>query len=306
MFLQNNGRVGIGTSTLAPGRLLQVGSQDINGSEGMIRFGSRSPSGGSARTWDIGVPQTLDVSVTGPGYSFVVDDPGINSGPEMCIRWNNGYVGFNTTAPPFPLTVQNDGNTAMGMTRSDGKYAYFGRNGNALYLALNSSVWSAGERYALYDGDSNWDFGSDRKLKKDIVDVESVFDRAMQVRVRRFRWKDDAPGSKHMLGVIAQELQPLFPEMVGEMESPSTHEKSLTVGYGDFAVIAIKALQEFKKSHDEELATLKSQIAELEKQNKELLSKDKERDKRLSAIEDMLRSQSRPEVKQAAFVIDGK
>ena len=94
--------------------------------------------------------------------------------------------------------------------------------------------------------------------------------------VRRFRWKDAEDDSKHMLGVVAQELQPLFPDMVTEREHPETQEKHLTVGYGDFGVIAIKAIQELKASHDEELKSLRAELAEVKAQLKEVLAAAKQ------------------------------
>jgi type II secretory pathway component PulM len=74
-----------------------------------------------------------------------------------------------------------------------------------------------------------------------------------------------------MIGVIAQELQPLFPDMVSETENPETREKNLSVGYGDFAVIAIKAIQEIKAQQDAEVKDLKAQVAALKAQMKEVL-----------------------------------
>jgi hypothetical protein len=126
-------------------------------------------------------------------------------------------------------------------------------------------------RYASYDGDSNWDFNSDRKLKKDITDATPVLERALKVQVRTFRWKGGPTEGPKMIGVIAQELQPLFPDMVSETENPETREKNLSVGYGDFAVIAIKAIQEIKAQQDAEVKDLKAQVAALKAQMKEVL-----------------------------------
>lgn len=151
-----------------------------------------------------------------------------------------------------------------------------GRAGNYAFVGLNNHRLGAEFRYASYDGDSNWDFYSDRKLKKDIVDAEPMLQRALKVQVRRFRWKDGADDSRHMLGVIAQEVQPLFPDLVSETEHPQTHEKSLMVGYGDFAVIAIKAIQELKASHDEEVRQLRSELADLKSQIKDVLAAAKQ------------------------------
>jgi hypothetical protein len=157
------------------------------------------------------------------------------------------------------------------LLRPDGRYAQFTRDSANLVLSLNLSYHNAGHRYALYNGDANWDFGSDRKLKKDIVDAQPVLERALKVQVRNFRWKDSATNSRPMIGVIAQELQPLFPDMVSEFNDPQTKETVLTVGYGDFAVVAIKAIQELKAQHDAEVSDLRAQMADLKAQMKQVL-----------------------------------
>ena len=149
-------------------------------------------------------------------------------------------------------------------------------NNGFAFVGLNNHRVGASFNFASYDGDSNWDFYSDRRLKKDIVDAEPMLERALKVQVRRFRWKESEGDSKHMLGVIAQEVQPLFPDMVGEQENPQSHEKHLTVGYGDFGVIAIKAIQELKASHDEEVRQLRSELAELKSQLKDVLAAAKQ------------------------------
>lgn len=146
----------------------------------------------------------------------------------------------------------------------------FRSNGGGHFRLNGTHTHGSGERTATYDGDSNWDFGSDRRLKKDIVDAEPMLDRALKVPVRRYRWKDEDTTATHKLGVIAQEVQPLFPEMVGNFQDPDTDATTLTVGYSDFGMIAIKAIQEFKAQYDADLARLKAEMADLARENAEL------------------------------------
>jgi hypothetical protein len=99
------GNVGIGTTS--PGKRLQVGSNTIPNSEGMIRLGSRSGTNGSNRIWDIGVPETDGVS-SGIGYSFIIDDTQNFNEVEFMVKFDTGNVGIGTITPEAKLTV--DGN----------------------------------------------------------------------------------------------------------------------------------------------------------------------------------------------------
>ncbi len=169
------------------------------------------------------------------------------------------------------LFVRHPSHPQVQLLRPDGRYAQFYRDGATLYLGLNLSNHDNNHRQATYNGDANWDFSSDRKLKKQIVDAEPVLDRALKVQVRTFRWKDSDDSMPKMIGVIAQELEPLFPDMVTTNQDRQTGESHLAVGYGDFAVIAIKAIQEFKAQHDAEVKDLKAQVADLRTQMKDVL-----------------------------------
>lgn len=203
------------------------------------------------------------------GYVRIVS----NSADRLTIRPDDVYVHSRLTAVNG-VTVD----TGYGRTlevagywlrvldaNSKAKYADWWRDANSMRFEIGggTSQGGAATRYVTYDGDSNWDFSSDRKLKKDIVNAEPMLERALKVQVRRYRWKDEASEAKHKLGVIAQEVQPLFPDLVSEQTNKDGDQSSLAVGYGDFALIAVKAIQELKQQHDAEMADLKRQVAEL-------------------------------------------
>jgi len=94
---EGGGNVGIGVTS--PQRRLQIGDNTEPNSEGMIRLASRSGTQGSNRIWDIGVPET-DGDSSGIGYSFIIDDTGLGSEPEVMVKWGTGAVGIGTTDIP--------------------------------------------------------------------------------------------------------------------------------------------------------------------------------------------------------------
>ncbi len=281
-------------------------------------FGSVGVAGNNYIDLGTGVTKQTDAGRIGYG-TFIANSLNIVGGGTTGSNrrldiWNEGGAFFNgaVNAPSFsgnlnadqlasgtvpiariPSNVHRDGNPltvfSWGIrTRySSTRYADWWRDVRSMRFELGGNNVhndsASAVRYVVYDGDSNWDFSSDRKLKKDIQDAEPVLERALQVQVRRYRWKDEADDAKLKLGVIAQEVQPLFPDMVGESSNKDGTETSLTVGYGDFAVIAIKAIQELHARHEaekaameSELAILKAQMAEVRAQMKEVLQASQE------------------------------
>lgn len=145
------------------------------------------------------------------------------------------------------------------------RFVDYNRHANGFSFTMyGANYHNSGTRTVTYDGDNNWDFSSDRRLKKDIEDAEPMLERALKIPVRRYRWNDEDERAKHKLGVIAQEVQPLFPDLVGQHADREGGEPVLTVGYSDFGLIAIKALQELAARHQSEAAELREQLRKQE------------------------------------------
>ena len=125
---------------------------------------------------------------------------------------------------------------------------------------MGAGAW----RTASYDGDSNWDFYSDRRLKKDIASAEPMLDSLMRVNFVRYHWNEDASTNTLKFGVIAQELQPIFPLMVKTGIEPNCKEERFTVAYTEFATVACKSIQELKIRTDAQLAERDAKIKALE------------------------------------------
>lgn len=247
---------------------------------GFIGVDGRSPD------YPIHFPNTLGDKITLWGdkgaahYGLGIDNGTLlihSDGPGSRVTFGYGrYGAFTKTAHIDSDGAMNfvGGDPYLYFSRASGENFQFNRDSGSVYIWLNGGNNNPGIndwRHARYDGDGNWDFSSDRRLKKDIVDAPPMLERALKVQVRNFLWKTSPEGATPMLGVIAQELQPLFPHMVGESPDHTTGETYMTVGYGDFAVIAIKAIQEFKAEHDKEVEQLKAQIADLKSQMKDVL-----------------------------------
>jgi hypothetical protein len=267
MRLTAAGNLGLGTS--APGLRLEVaGSVGISGGN-FLEFGRGITKDGSAGK--IGY-------ATFTGNALDIVGAGTSQGSRRIKLWSeggltlDGALNVNTPAVAANFRVVDNfvpnlftGGFQVFHPTDKGKYFAMWRYNQGVQLfATGGGFGNAGSdnsRAINWDGDGNWDVSSDRKLKKDIQDAEPMLDRALQVQVRRFRWKDSAPDSK------------LFPDLVSEQPNPVTGDTNLAVGYSDFGLIAVKALQELKANHDAEIADLKAQMAELMKMNQALASR---------------------------------
>lgn len=158
-------------------------------------------------------------------------------------------------------------------------------------IKLSKTSQVAGERKVSFDGDSNWDFSSDARLKTDITPAEPVLDRILGLPFHRFRYKGNMPDSKHEFGVLAQEVQPAFPELVAANGDPAPEGGNyLTVGLTSFGLYACKAIQELADRTDSDVETLNSDIATLQKTVAEKDAKIADLESRLAAIEAALKN----------------
>ena len=94
--------------------------------------------------------------------------------------------------------------------------------------------------------------GSDRKLKKNITDTQKGINDILNLRVRDFNLKTDKEGTPKSVGLIAQEVQETFPELVG-IDKTKDH---LTVDYQALIPVLTKAIQDLQQQVDE----LKNQL----------------------------------------------
>ena len=156
---------------------------------------------------------------------------------------------------------------------------YDGVDGRFFFEGYNTSINNGSWRGFSIDGNSDLDWFSDRRLKKDIVDAEPMLGRLMQLPFRRFKWKASTnPNEAPEFGVIAQEVEPLFPDIVGKGS-----DGILTVGYTTFATIACKAIQELKVEKDDQLADVQQQLDGKDQRIADL-------EARLSALEKLIQS----------------
>ena len=89
---------------------------------------------------------------------------------------------------------------------------------------------------------------SDEKLKTNLVKIDSALNKVTQISGYHFEWKDmdEAPHQGKDIGVIAQEIEKVLPEIVSERD---TGYKA--VNYQKLTALLIEAVKELKEEIDE-------------------------------------------------------
>ena len=116
-------------------------------------------------------------------------------------------------------------NSTIGAALSDGwtKWVWSGSTGsNTPFTMFNEGA--SYNRYMFYVGfdggvrnytanDSNL---CDERAKKDIVDVSSQWDKVKQISIKNFKYKNDPDSDPVKVGVIAQQVETIYPTLVTE------------------------------------------------------------------------------------------
>lgn len=98
---------------------------------------------------------------------------------------------------------------------------------------------------------------SDRNLKKNIRPMAPVLQILRGLPVYSYNYTDSRDTDRRMIGLMAQDVQPYFPELVYQRYDREADKPLLMMDYSGLGVLAIKAIQEQQQMIDE----LKEQLA---------------------------------------------
>lgn len=85
---------------------------------------------------------------------------------------------------------------------------------------------------------------SDRNLKKNIKPLPPVLSVINKLTPYLYNYKDSKDGERKLIGFMAQDVEPYFPDLVFHTKDRETGEPFSMMTYQSFGVIAIKAIQE--------------------------------------------------------------
>ncbi|MEH2551640.1 hypothetical protein V1283_008285 [Bradyrhizobium sp. AZCC 2262] len=257
--IDNAGNVGIGTTT--PNSLLTLsGSESSAGvNRAAIRFGDTTAS------------QQWTVNIFGSGSNEGTGKFGINqvgSGSRFLID-TSGNVGIGTTTPQNNLVVDSSGATTQQINGTGANATLkLTKSGALTWEMLSNSASSdriqidnGTNGVLMNSGDTLWSSLSDARLKSNVQTL-SVLDRLSNFRAVSFNWKTAGMATSTQLGVIAQELYPIFPEAVNKGSDDPNVTPSImgndawSVKYDLLGVLALEGVKEIANLSDAFKATL--------------------------------------------------
>ena len=245
MFTDVNGNIGIGTTD--PGAKLEVAGSGTRLSGTMY---TTSPSefilGWSNETKFLSEVNVGDYILFSDGQGGIVT--AVNSDNSLKID-KSIYLSSGTTATvvskPAIIVPQNAG-----------------------FVDIGTSTPSALLEVAGTALATSWDNTSDSRLKTAVTTIPSALEKILSLRGVTFEWKTEefpdrnfADGTQ--IGLIAQEVEEVFPELVSQGEYKSVSYANLVSPL----IEAIKELHALYQGHADRLAALEAQNAELETQN---------------------------------------
>lgn len=114
---------------------------------------------------------------------------------------------------------------------------------------------------------------SDARLKKDVNTLEGALKNVSKMRGVSYHWKDDSRTSDKQIGVIAQEVEAVYPEFVSEDK-----DGIKSVNYPQMTAVLIEAVKELNAeitSLKETNATLKAEVSNAKQLEDRLLQIEK-------------------------------
>ena len=261
-----------GSITGAPGPQYVSGSQGLRSVTGS--FGTVQTTGGGAGHWE-------GYSIDGRYVLMSQDNNQVGLYNDIDDKWifyynrnshffevdadlyvNNKSVGIRTHIPLDELHINHAANGSyskgLRIQRAGGAWWAIGTDyaGDLTFGYYQGD--DASYKAYISRGDGGWKSTSDLRLKKDIEGSEDVLSKVYKLKPVRYRFKEQDNDAKKSYGLIAQDVQELFPYLVND------EKDYLGLDYGNFGVLSIKAIQELGREKDAEVASLEQKNEQLE------------------------------------------
>ena len=126
----------------------------------------------------------------------------------------------------------------------------------ATFNVTTFTVVGSGTTCVIGNGTGATNCTSDERLKKDIQPIPDALSKIGRIKGVTFHWKDPKKSGPEHIGVIAQDVEKVFPQAVGETDD-KTLGKAKTVDIAALVAPLIEAVKELKAENDNQEAEIK-------------------------------------------------
>jgi hypothetical protein len=268
----NTGKVGIGT--MSPGSKLTVAGL-IESLSGGIKFpdgttqttaaapnalssvahnGTLTGNGTSGMPLGVTVPLILNGTVGPPNAIVTATNTGSGTGVKGTSTTSAGVFG-DSTSNIGVFGISNSGFGVVGVSTSDIGVLAISSSGD-LFAGSNLG----GTRFRVdNDGDvfaQSYNPISDARVKTNLQPLTDALDKLQQIRGVSFEWTNVNPSpAPREIGVIAQEVEPVFPELV----KPWGDQGYKGVSYDGLTAVLLEGVKALKADND----ALRAEVASL-------------------------------------------
>ena len=169
---------------------------------------------------------------------------------------NNARIEFCVTKNPAsfaPIRIgyfDVDGLVLDGILSINNKTINLVSDGTGGLYFINVGTSLSGTRNRLYAASFNT--SSDKRIKTNIEPLTNVLSSIKKLRGVKYNLKNSS-NNKKSIGLIAQELEEVFPEFVS---TDNTEEKMKSIEYGNITAVLIEAIKEQQKLIESQQATI--------------------------------------------------
>jgi len=183
-----------------------------------------------------------NITIDGTEIDLSSGDLTIDVAGDIILDADGGDVKINDGGVAIAELTNSSTDFVIKSVTNDKDIIFKGVDNSSVITALTLDMSAAGA--ATFNNDVT--AFSDERLKENIETIPNALDKVCQIRGVTFN-RTDFDGEKQM-GVIAQEVEKIIPEVVKEDDS---EDKIKSVAYGNMVGLLIEAIKDLKAEIDE-------------------------------------------------------
>ena len=162
---------------------------------------------------------------------------------SIVLDADGGDIAFKDAGTSIGGFLNTSSNFVIQSEVSDKDIIFKGNDGGSSVTALTLDMSGAGA--AVFNNDVT--AFSDKRLKKDIKNIENALSKVMQMQGVYYK-RNDVENPKEQVGVLAQDMEEILPQVVLTSDDEM---KTKSVDYGKLCAVLIESIKELKVEIDE-------------------------------------------------------